>query len=136
MNFKIEDITGKILEKNKVVGTGFLITPNLFITARHNVHNNIDGEPDEKEVFINLAKIGNIKGKTINLKNSYLKRMDIVAIKLENSITALFIVSCRIFHSLSESSSVLHWMVSGILIAVLRYSKSGASGEHWRSCSM
>ena len=53
MNFKIEDITGKILEKNKVVGTGFLITPNLFITARHNVHNNIDGEPNEKEVFIN-----------------------------------------------------------------------------------
>ena len=101
MNFKIEDITGKILEKNKVVGTGFLITPNLFITARHNVHNNIDGEPDEKEIFINLAKIGNIKGKTINLKNSYLKRMDIVAIKLENSITNIKLTK---FFKLKNSS--------------------------------
>ena len=101
MNFKIEDITGKILEKNKVVGTGFLITPNLFITARHNVHNNIDGEPNEKEVFINLAKIGNIKGKTINLKNAYLKRMDIVAIKLENSITNIKLTK---FFKLKNSS--------------------------------
>lgn len=101
MNFKIEDITGKILEKNKVVGTGFLITPNLFITARHNVHNNVDGEPDEKEVFINFTKIGNIKGKTINLKNAYLKRIDIVVIKLENSVTNMKLTK---FFKLKNSS--------------------------------
>ncbi|MCY7008350.1 hypothetical protein OCK72_06735 [Fusobacterium simiae] len=101
MIFQIENITGKILENNKVVGTGFLITPNLFMTARHNVHNNVDGEPDEKEVFINLAAIGHIKGKTINLKKSYLERIDIVIIQLENAITNIKLTK---FFKLKNSS--------------------------------
>ena len=101
MIFQIENITGKILENNKVVGTGFLITSNLFMTARHNIHNNMDGEPDEKEVFINLAAIGHIKGKTINLKKSYLERIDIVIIQLENAVTNIKLTK---FFKLKNSS--------------------------------
>ena len=43
MNFDIKNITGKVIINSKIVGTGFLVTKDLFITARHNIHQNSSG---------------------------------------------------------------------------------------------
>ncbi|MGB6130125.1 MAG: hypothetical protein WBG30_15395 [Psychrilyobacter sp.] len=82
MEFDIKKITGKILKDNEVVGTGFLISNDLFITARHNVYKNFLGKPKEKEVVINFNNIGEVIGNTLDLVAAYDNRVDIVSIKL------------------------------------------------------
>ena len=85
MNFNIKKITGKIIIDSKIVGTGFLVTNDLFITAAHNIFKSREGVPSEKEIIIRFED-NEVKGKSINLIEVYNKRIDIVFIKLKEPI--------------------------------------------------
>lgn len=100
MNFDVKGITGKIIINSEVIGTGFLVTNDLFITAKHNVHQNRSGKPSEKKITIIFAG-KEIKGETLNLIEAYNERIDIVFIKLDEPIYDLdftkVIKSCNSF---------------------------------------
>ena len=85
MCFDIKNITGKIIIDSNIIGTGFLLTYDIFVTAFHNIHNAVNGIPEEKEVIIDINE-ERVKGCTLNLKEAYIKGIDIVFIKLHNSI--------------------------------------------------
>lgn len=85
MDFNIKKITGKIIVNSEVIGTGFLVTNNLFITARHNVHKNRYGKPSEKEIIITFDD-KEVRGNTLNLIEAYDKKIDVVFIKLGEPI--------------------------------------------------
>lgn len=85
MNFDIKNITGKVIINSKIVGTGFLVTKDLFITARHNIHQNSSGIPEEKEITIKI-KEKEVNGITLNIKETYDKEIDVVFIKLNDPI--------------------------------------------------
>ncbi|MGL5125524.1 MAG: hypothetical protein ACRC6U_05985 [Fusobacteriaceae bacterium] len=85
MNFNIKKITGKIIIDSKIVGTGFLVTKDLFITAAHNIYKAREGIPSEKEIIIKFED-NEVEGKSINLIEVYKKQIDIVFIKLKEPI--------------------------------------------------
>lgn len=72
MCFDIKNITGKIIIDSNIIGTGFLLTYDIFVTAFHNIHNAVNGIPEEKEVIIDINE-ERVKGCTLNLKEAYIK---------------------------------------------------------------
>lgn len=85
MNFDIKKITGKIVMNSKIIGTGFLLTNDLFVTARHNIHKNRIGKPLEKEITIIFGR-KEVKGNTLNLIETYNLGIDVVFVKLDEPI--------------------------------------------------
>lgn len=85
MNFEIQKLTGKIKVNSEIVGTGFLITNNIVVTARHVVHKNRFGEPSEKEIIF-IINANEVIGRTLNLIDAYNKNIDVVFIELCNPV--------------------------------------------------
>ncbi|WP_415281503.1 NACHT domain-containing protein [Clostridium perfringens] len=78
-------IIGRILRNGKPIGTGFLISPDIFMTVKHNVivADDLLGDViEEKEVVIEFLEDDVIIGKTINLQEAHDKGIDCVFIRL------------------------------------------------------
>lgn len=86
MRLDISKFTGKIIENEKLIGSGFLIDEKCFITARHNLIRPFQAEVDEKLVSIDIGRGKRVRGKTLNLKQAYDKNIDCVFISLEDEV--------------------------------------------------
>ena len=64
----------QIMRDEKIItGTGFLVKPDIVMTVKHNVlkaDDLISDEFEEKEVIFRIAENDEVKGRTINLKES------------------------------------------------------------------
>lgn len=82
-------ITGQILKEEKVIGTGFLVSQDIFMTVKHNVlmaEDFLENISEEKEVVIKFSEQDTIIGKTINLLEAVDKGIDCVFIRLDEII--------------------------------------------------
>lgn len=83
-------IVGQILKKEKVIGTGFLVSQDIFMTVKHNVltaDDLLENKLEEKEIVVQIGENDIIIGKTINLLEAVDKGIDCVLIRL-NEILA------------------------------------------------
>ncbi|WP_288794424.1 hypothetical protein [Megamonas funiformis] len=79
-------IVGEILKSNKVIGTGFLVAPDIVITAKHNVltaDDILENENKEIDVVFRINNHDEVFGTTINLSESIRKGIDCVYICLD-----------------------------------------------------
>lgn len=93
-------VVGLVLKNEKVVGTGFLVSPNVFMTVKHNVltpEELINEVIDERDIIIRFQEDDYVKGKTINLREAVKKNIDCVLISLNEDIIE------NDFHVLLES---------------------------------
>lgn len=81
----IKNIIGKVLVDNTFKGTGFLVTNDYFVTAKHNIYIGYE-TLEEKHITIEFEHYGIINGKSINLVESHEKGIDFVIIKIEKRI--------------------------------------------------
>ena len=73
-----------------ITGTGFLVKPDIVMTVKHNVlkaDDLISDEFEEKEVIFRIAENDEVKGRTINLKESIENGIDCVFIRLEEVLS-------------------------------------------------
>ena len=74
-------VIGQILRDGKVMGTGFLVEPDIVMTVKHNVvpaDELIVDEFEEKEIVFRIEDSDEVVGKTINLIEALEKRIDCV----------------------------------------------------------
>lgn len=76
-------IVGKIEVNEEIVGTGFLVTRNIVMTAKHLFFNAIYDGFDEDQDIVFYYNDEKIHGKTLNLEKSINNRIDCVLIKLD-----------------------------------------------------
>ena len=82
-------IVGRILKDNEVVGTGFLVAPNIVITAKHNLLTGddiVEKKYEEKNVVFRINNDEEVSGITINLCESVAKEIDCVYIRLDERL--------------------------------------------------
>lgn len=78
-------VIGQILRYGKVMGTGFLVEPDIVMTVKHNVvtvDELITDEFEEKEIIFRVEESDEVVGKTINLLEAIEKGIDCVFIRL------------------------------------------------------
>lgn len=84
-------VIGQIMRDEKIItGTGFLVKPDIVMTVKHNVlkaDDLISDEFEEKEVIFRIAENDEVKGRTINLKESIENGIDCVFIRLEEVLS-------------------------------------------------
>lgn len=83
-------LIGQILRDGKVMGTGFLVSTDIVMTAKHNViiaDELITDEFVEKEVVFRIDDNDEVVGKTINLIDAIEKGIDCVFIKLNEVLS-------------------------------------------------
>lgn len=83
-------IVGQILKNDEVVGTGFLVSPDIVMTAKHNlvtVDEIYKENFKEKEVIFRFNKTDAVSGCTINLVEAIDKGIDCVYIRLEEVLS-------------------------------------------------
>lgn len=83
-------IVGQIVINEKVVGTGFLVSPDIVVTAKHVVFipdEVVSDSYEEKEVVFRGLDNYDINGETMNLVEAINKRIDCVFIKLNENAT-------------------------------------------------
>lgn len=83
-------LIGQILRDGRVMGTGFLVSTDIVMTAKHNViiaDELITDEFVEKEVVFRIDDNDEVVGKTINLIEAIEKGIDCVFIKLNEVLS-------------------------------------------------
>ena len=83
-------VIGQILRDGKVMGTGFLVEPDIVMTVKHNVvtaDELIMDKFEEKEVKFRIKDGDEIVGKTIDLLEAIEKRIDCVFIRLNEVLS-------------------------------------------------
>lgn len=82
-------VIGEILKKNKVMGTGFLVAPDIVMTVKHNIitaDELLEDEIKEREVVFRTNKYDEVLGTTINLHESVDSGIDCVYIRLDETL--------------------------------------------------
>ena len=82
-------ITGQIFINDVRKGTGFLVSSNILITAKHNIisaDDLIDNNLNEKEIKFVFNDTDSVLGKTSNLLNAVESNIDCVYINLYENI--------------------------------------------------
>lgn len=83
-------VIGQILRDGKVMGTGFLVEPDIVMTVKHNViiaDELITDELEEKEIVFRIEDSDEVVGKTINLLEAIEKGIDCVFIRLSEVLS-------------------------------------------------
>lgn len=83
-------VIGQILRDGKVMGTGFLVEPDIVMTVKHNVitaDELITDEFEEKEIVFRIEDSDEVVGKTINLLEAIQKGIDCVFIRLNEVLS-------------------------------------------------
>lgn len=83
-------IVGQILRDGKVMGTGFLVGPDIAVTVKHNViiaEELLQDEFEEKEIVFSMEDGDVVAGRTINLLEAIEKEIDCVFIRLEEVLS-------------------------------------------------
>lgn len=83
-------IVGQILQAKKVMGTGFLVSPDIVMTVKHNIitaDELLTDELEEKEVLFRIEDSDGIVGHTINLLEAIEKGVDCVLIRLNEVLS-------------------------------------------------
>ena len=83
-------VIGQILREVKVMGTGFLVEPDIVMTVKHNVvtaDELIVDEFEEKEIMFRMEDGDEVVGKTINLLEAIEKGIDCVFIRLNEVLS-------------------------------------------------
>lgn len=78
-------VVGQILQAGKVMGTGFLVSPDIVMTVKHNVitaDELLTDEIEEKKVVFRIEDSDEVVGQTINLLEAIEKGIDCVLIRL------------------------------------------------------
>lgn len=82
-------IIGEILKNNNVMGTGFLVAPDIVMTVKHNIitaDELLEDEVKEKEIVFRINNHDEVSGTTINLYESVEKGIDCVYIRLDETL--------------------------------------------------
>ena len=98
-------MVGRIIQDGNYKGTGFLVAPDLVMTAKHNViiGDELLEEPyEEKEVVFKIDNEDGVIGTTINLFEAIEKRIDCVLIRLSEVISR-----DKMFHLVDASNSII-----------------------------
>ena len=83
-------VIGQIFRDGKVMGTGFLVKPDIVMTVKHNVvtaDELITDEFEEKEIVFRIEENDEVVGKTINLLEAIKKGIDCVFIRLNEVLS-------------------------------------------------
>ena len=83
-------IVGQIIVSGKVMGTGFLVGPDVVLTVKHNIINPLElvqGTLEEKDVLFHIEDGDDVSGKTINLLEAIERRIDCVFIRLNEILS-------------------------------------------------
>ena len=83
-------VIGQIFRDGKVMGTGFLVKPDIVMTVKHNVvtaDELITDEFEEKEIVFRIEDNDKVVGKTINLLEAIEKGIDCVFIRLNEVLS-------------------------------------------------
>ena len=83
-------VIGQIIRDGKVMGTGFLVEPDIVMTVKHNVvtaDELITDEFEEKEIMFRMEVGDEVVGKTINLLEAIKKGIDCVFIRLNEVLS-------------------------------------------------
>lgn len=84
-------VTGQIIHAGNVMGTGFLVSSDIVMTAKHNIipaEDLIDKNMlEEKEIIFRIEEGDEVAGQTINLLEAVEKRIDCVFIRLNEVIS-------------------------------------------------
>lgn len=83
-------VIGQIIQDGKVMGTGFLVEPDIVMTVKHNVvtaDELITDEFEEKEIMFRMEVGDEVVGKTINLLEAIKKGIDCVFIRLNEVLS-------------------------------------------------
>lgn len=83
-------VIGQILRDGKVMGTGFLVEPDIVMTVKHNVvtaDELLTDEFEEKEIVFRIEDNDKVVGKTINLLEAIEKGIDCVFIRLNEVLS-------------------------------------------------
>lgn len=83
-------VIGQIFRDGKVMGTGFLVKPDIVMTVKHNVvtaDELITDEFEEKEIVFRIEDNDEVVGKTINLLEAIEKGIDCVFIRLNEVLS-------------------------------------------------
>lgn len=82
-------IVGQILKNGIEVGTGVLVSPDIVMTAKHNIivgDDLVGNQCEEQTVIFRFNKNDEVLGKTINLLKAIDKGIDCVYIRLDETI--------------------------------------------------